>query len=834
MIGETWIDLRDIIVQGGGQHDQWHTLNCKGKYAGEIRIETTYYDLRPKPEKPAPKPKPMASNSETELVNGTQKPPIKRRPLPSDPATGKAPSPVTRDDMQTPPRQKPGGPAVYPPKQSAMQPVEYTTPTPPSNRFSRSQTDLHAYAVADGGNQYATPPPRQEYQYPPRSSERSNKYSPSPYEEQQLQPQPQYHPDPRPQYEVGPRRSYHNMHEHYDSPPPPTRHQPPLLEDNGPPPPPPVHRVRNSTGSSQEMVPRGSYDMSQHKSTPPMRHDVLRNEAHRLSISSPSPAYPGRPTYRPYESAPDVQAPAPPPSSDQSMALAPRHHSYDSSYDPHYRSMQPTVEDVPESWTPPKARSSLSSQEQFDEMEYQLIPTTAPLSLNGQRRDVSDHYNSPAPVSVPGQSRRDSNGYAPVPTGHTREYSHPEDLPSHSYPPQNRFIEYPRELENNQVHASDKYAMVPVPATLVPGVDPSRVRESPDYSYEERMRERRYTQPAPVPVQTRGRQHSEPPASSYAAHYSAQAHANQMSNSVNYEQSLVRYGSVPITSPAPPATSRSRGISPNPNANHTIKRKSVSPAPPPPDTRNDGRRLSGVPFGPDSYDELNPALAAAQGPDTNSQDYTNQNGKIVTSDGREVDPSDHLPMDTWAPEPEPKKPSPAPADSRSRPALSGAQPMPPSGRRPLRVTVRPQSAIAAPPQSYGAQEATPSPPVSAGRNRLQKKQHRVSAAPAPMSSGHDPLAPATAHQRNSTPPRALVRASTFDYENYVPQSSYGAPRSGYANGPPIPAKVPMMSGGMGPMESQDRRGSEEWALMEEMSRIDIGTGRARRRLAYHH
>ena len=111
-----------------------------------------------------------------------------------------------------------------------------------------------------------------------------------------------------------------------------------------------------------------------------------------------------------------------------------------------------------------------------------------------------------------------------------------------------------------------------------------------------------------------------------------------MNNSVNYEQSLVRYGSVPITSPAPPATSRSRGISPNPNANHTIKRKSVSPAPPPPDTRNDGRRLSGVPFGPDSYDELNPALAAAQGPDTNSQDYTNQNGKIVTSDGREVDP----------------------------------------------------------------------------------------------------------------------------------------------------------------------------------------------------
>ena len=102
-----------------------------------------------------------------------------------------------------------------------------------------------------------------------------------------------------------------------------------------------------------------------------------------------------------------------------------------------------------------------------------------------------------------------------------------------------------------------------------------------------------------------------------------------------------------------------------------------------------------------------------------------------------------------------------------------------------------------------------------------------------MSSGHDPLGPATSHQRNSTPPRALVRASTFDYENYAPPS-YGAPRSGHGNGPPIPAKVPMMSGGMGPVDAQEPRGSEDWALMEEMSRIDIGTGRARRRLAYHH
>ncbi|KAK7722423.1 hypothetical protein SLS64_000960 [Diaporthe eres] len=57
LIGETWVDLRDIVVPGGGQNDLWHNLTCKGKYAGEIRIELTYYDTRPKPEKPAAKPK---------------------------------------------------------------------------------------------------------------------------------------------------------------------------------------------------------------------------------------------------------------------------------------------------------------------------------------------------------------------------------------------------------------------------------------------------------------------------------------------------------------------------------------------------------------------------------------------------------------------------------------------------------------------------------------------------------------------------------------------------------------------------------------------------------
>lgn len=819
LIGETWIDLRDIVVQGGGQSDQWHTLSCRGKYAGEIRIETTYYDSRPKPEKPPAKLKPVASSSDLDVANGPQKTPVKRRPLPSDPVTGKAPSPSVHNDIQTPPRQKPGGPNPYAPKQSPMQPVEYNTPQP-SQRFSRSQTDLHSYSQS-GGNQYSTPPPRQD-QY-----DRGDQYSP--YEEQH-----QYQPESRPHYEVDPRRSYQNMHERYETPSPPVHHQSQLLlEADGPPPPPPAHRVRNNSGSSHEIVRRGSHDMLQNKATPPMRHDVLRSEAHRLSISSPSSAYPGRPTYRPYESAPDVQAAASHHASDQSLAAAPRHHSYDSTYDSHYRSMQPTVEDVPESWTPPKARTSISGPGQYDEMDYQLVPTTAPLHLSSRGRDVSGgHHTSPVPI--PDHGRRNSEGYGSATSpSHTRDFGYPEQPPSHSYTHQNnRYIEYPSELDNNQVHSSDSYAMHlvpasrPVPATLVPGVDPVRAREMDDRLHEERRNERRYTQPAPVPAQTRGRQHSEPPTSNYSANYSP--HNYQSGNSANYEQSLVTYSGP--TAPSGALVLRNRGVSPNPAANHTIKRKSVSPAPPP-DSRNDGRRLSGVPFGPDSYDELNPVVASVKEPDSNSQEYTNSDGKIVTADGREVDPSDHLPMESWAPEPEPKKPT-ASTESRSRPALSGAQPMPPSGRRPLRVTVRPQSTGGAPSQAYTT-EVIPSPPASTGRNRLQKKQHRMSALPALMPSAPNPLGPATSQQRNSTPPRALVRASTFDYENYGPPS-YGAPRSGRGDAPPIPAKVPMMmSSGLGPTQGYDHRGGgEDWALMEEMSRIDIGAGRSRRHITY--
>ncbi|KAI0393317.1 hypothetical protein F5Y17DRAFT_432770 [Xylariaceae sp. FL0594] len=849
LIGETWIDLRDIIVQGGGQSDQWHTLNCKGKYAGEIRIETTYYDSRPKLEKQTVKAKPISSVPEPESTRSGPRPQVKRRPLPSDPVTGQAPAPLP-EPVNTPPRPQPNPANGLIPGQSPAQPIEYSTP--PSGR--RPQPDIHSNTHSPV-YQYATPPPHRDSPHGRGSEKELSSYYGPPHEVDpfhQTDPAP-----PRPQ-KVENRAPYNPRHSNASQ----TSMQPrQSLEGRERPPPPPAHRVRNSFGHSPDTMHRGSYETVQHKATPPMRHDVLRNEAQRYSVSSASSpsTYPGRPQYRPYESAPALQSTPQHHDADRDLALQPRHYSYDSAYDHQdhqHRPLQPTVEDVPESWTPPQTISR-GGFSQYEEQEFSSGGSPAPLNLNRREIAQHEHYNGSQAQVQPSYDNsmalehrssseplsRDPYGndgtqaqYVPVQSRSQPLYdSYTENTSSSPQPPadysqalthvprgqpyyqDNRYENQPTSVEN-QMYMPHEYGPAAVPPTLVPGIDPSRAVEATD-GYHQGRKERRYTQPTQMVVHARGRQHSEPP-THYPASFSPHA---QPVTGREYDGALVAYSNGPATPSAPPVHSDYRRTSPNPGANHTIKRKSVSPAPPP----SEPRRSSIVPFGPDSYDAFNPAAAAAR-EDPNSRDYTNANGKIVTPDGREVDPSDHLPMDTWAPEPEPKKASQA-VEVRSRPVPSGAQPMPTSGRRPLREVGRPQSMAITPP-TYPEYE--PPTASSTGRNRLQKKNHRMSALPAPISASSSPLGPASAHQRNSTPPRALVRASTFDYENHGPHSDneYAVARLGHGSAPPIPAKIPLMSGGAGP--ALGRRSNEELALMEEMSRIDIGTGRARRHARY--
>jgi hypothetical protein len=275
----------------------------------------------------------------------------------------------------------------------------------------------------------------------------------------------------------------------------------------------------------------------------------------------------------------------------------------------------------------------------------------------------------------------------------------------------------------------------------------------------------------------------------------------------------------------------------------TTPRKSISPQPQSPPEE---RRLSGIPFSPDSYDALNPNLAAAssinepgaqyQTPEQAKETFRQRqreakrggaDAPIYGADGRVIDPSDHLPSDTWAPEPErksTKKEATRPA-SRSRPTPHGAQPMPsPGQQRGLRdspASARPVSTNAS---VYGSDPQTP---PSASRNRLQKKSRYSATSPTHPNSSPIDTPPLASYSGNGTP-RSLIASEhpLREHENYgygtSPQHYRGYSQdSSTDHPPPIPAKIALgaTSGGY--------REDDSLALAEELKRIDIGSGSGR-------
>ncbi|CRK19638.1 hypothetical protein BN1708_012699 [Verticillium longisporum] len=487
LIGETWIDLRDIIVQGGGQNDLWHNLTCKGKYAGEVRMEITYYDTRPKPEKSVVKAKPVTSDSQ-DAPKPSSRSPVKRRPLPSDPFTGEAPTGAAShpEPVATPPRALPRQPSSYIPNQSPLQNVEYNTP-PPAPRHHQGDP----YAVS----------PLQSLPHTPTSAGRYEIYS-SRHDDREYSPRHQSHPS---QDRREPRAQPNGRRESYDVFAAEDARQD-FPDDDDRPPPPPVHRSRHNSGvSAQDAIIRPAYETPP-KTTPLMRHDVLKHEAHRRS----APSYPGRPAFRAYDSAPAannlLQNTPEEPSHHPSP---PRHHSYDTAYEP-YRSMQPTVEDAPESPSQSvgSAHQVVSRRSMNDDMGYDQVPSPAPLNLSG-RGSAARGQRDPSPQPL--YSRQDDYGdygrQQPLPVSpvSSREYTHsPGDVSHPSHSSQSQYPSHRNELSGTEIQA---YGMPSVPPSLVPGVDPLLAQEVSDRIHDERRHERRYTQSAATPP--RGRQQSQ-------------------------------------------------------------------------------------------------------------------------------------------------------------------------------------------------------------------------------------------------------------------------------------------------------------------------------------
>jgi hypothetical protein len=890
LIGETWVNLNEVVVAGGGHNDAWHNLNCKGKYAGEIRMEITYYDSRPKQEKASEKIQQTAANGasdgQRESMTGPRqpKPTPKRRPLPSDPTSAspspsgtpehaatqprphQIPPPQNPDHKPTPPRgyqtqahlpdhvQTPSRgyhttpTHIYP--QFPLQAVEYNTPThdlpqaqhnveynsPAYNSpqiqqgYSQSRGDIPGY-----GNPPAMAPATPVGRH--IQDDRYESFDPS-----------GIHQEPRSGGRWGPHEDYiedHRGHSNlrYDSREPVSELPAPIGYDappspEGPPPPPPVHRSNHASPAVSVPTPNGVYELPQTSAARNPAYRAEQQDAYRHSM----PAYGQSSPYQSY---------SPRWGQDEEMQYldyndyqegAPRHHSYDDRYNEAYRSMQPTVEDVPSSPAVTYQSSYRKDEPQiplYEERRYDQVPPTAPLNLSSRGSATSGHHSAsgsssqfyePPPSSVSPLSYKE-NSHMGSEVSVQSSYSQHSQHSQHS--------QYSQQSQGQRRQGEDQTTStggyVPsLPPTLVAGMDPMIAQEVSERIYMENRAN--YNQNSTNSSRSR---HSDQP--QYRQNYphphrqqetaapfvpASASSAAPVSVVASYDQRQNRTYA-PIVKPT--------AISPDPRV---PPRKSITPSPVP---SPEGRRLSGVPFGPDAYDALNPIVSGAA-PVENKHSTVQNNmqtrpglgnevetpTKIILQDGREVDPSDHLPETSWAPEPETRG---------SKQQDNGrARAMPNAGPRPLRQLGRPQSmSISSLSPSYPTHDLseTATPAIAPGRNRLQKKSNRHSAIPAtaPQSS---PLAPVSTYQDNSFATRSLPRAQTMDFAGENGYGSYGTPtkggnyagygRSSVGAGPPIPAKVPI-NHGPPPLPPTENA----WALLEEMKSIDLGSGRARRK-----
>ncbi|PSN71953.1 hypothetical protein BS50DRAFT_485052 [Corynespora cassiicola Philippines] len=838
LIGETWISLEAVITPGGGQSDTWHGLNCKGKYAGEIRIELTFYDTRPKVEKaPVEKKKESTRPEGSPAVGGPREStPVKRRPLPSDP-TGASPSPVHTPEHRGL-QGREAGPRTYGAPRSRQ-----NEHTPTSQRRSHHPETPQRRPLPDGSPLNGTPasnnhtPQHQQrtieqdpYSTPPnpRASNASLQHynddgfdmsytAPKPYEVQPVDPVPQHARDPG--HRTMSQDDFRSSRGHGQAPPVDMAHSysAPTIPTHNPYDPSPPQAAYSQ---QMELYSGGAHvQQSREYSTNPYDDPSYHVEPLRMSRNKRS------------------NDPLPP----QDLYQGDPHTQY-SQYASHGRSqsaMQPTVEDEDDPPPPPPVHrrdaNTIAQHQQQQPPSGYHGDTPAPLSLSRYREEPAyNGYDSPP-------QPYGANEYAPA-SGRERGYTHPRVSQQPTSRPVSRDIMVPSPLRQETSV---------IPASLVAGYDASRQnRDSAAYqtppSYETPPRLRQQSEPdfrgpqyeTPLqPIQPHQLVHHQSMPLTQSPHYYPHAPPEEPSRTS------------PVHDPTP--LIKPRAVSPSVSPDHSYSlvdnrtarapvrsmptRKSVSPRPPT-STDTGERRLSGVPFNPDSFDVLNPTLsrnANASGIEDErpgSSMEMNDKGQIVTFSGRVVDASDHLPVDSWAPEPEPKageKERPV----RTRPGLTGARDLEAAKQREEKyrrdrverdrirdaamvsfgvadtpsnalVTTRSPYSNPNPPASSNALVLAGSntgSPGSGGRNRLQKRGQRpVSAYDIPQ--GH-------------TPPSNIPAPNTQVLRERENVGGYG----GRHAAPPIPAKIPL--------DPHYAPQSEDMsALSLELQSIDIGPG----------
>ncbi|KAG4033755.1 hypothetical protein MFRU_004g02580 [Monilinia fructicola] len=743
----------------------------------------------------------------------------------------------------TPPRGYQNG---FVPDQSSKR-VEYNAP---NARYNQS----NGYDVSQGSASYGAPqdmmvaaPPTSQ---PMRNNDRYETYDPmSRNDYEQGRDTNQYPPqeeDPRDRY-GGPRMLTYEPQasDPYDHPMSP-----------GPPPPPPPAHASKQVGSAPPIAqPKAVHGrpVSRGNSNP---YNTSLDDMHRHSMPTYTPSIPAYQAYNPPKADDQFRRPG------NENTYQTRHNSYDSRdlrYNSSYEDMQPTVEDAPPTPAPgpggykalPHRASAPSPMQQQTAEMYDQVP--APLNLKNRPSGNSISTSTPSH-----QYSTSSGGYAPsssmssVRDSVTSKNSYGQ--PHSSRPDRSQSL--------GMAGANGDYGLPEMPPTLVPGMDPIIAKEISDRIYNEkragysqnaassqrgryqqspRHQPQEIQQPIPLPYHDNSAVVPYSPQGAYDDRQGRYATSTAMvpvkprgaspnpamnGRGASPNPPMDRRGASPNpmnrrgASPNPPVARR--GVSPNP----AVMRKSVSPAPEP-------RRLSGIAFGPDSYDVFNPSLAGSKSATSLSAAYESKDdadAKIITHDGREIDPSDHIPESNYAPLLEQKGPKYASQmPDRNYRGPPAAQPVSSNGRKPLRQAGRPQSTAVSSPIYFSG--GTPDHPPVVSHRKLQKKANRMSAQPAYHSSPNIPLYkdPNYASSRTSIQRPAMAEYGIDNYQQNGYQ--YGSsPGGGYRGnvGPAVPAKIPMAL--PAPVSGGGRGGvGDSWALLEEMKSIDLGAPSSRRR-----
>ncbi|KAJ5115124.1 hypothetical protein NUU61_000883 [Penicillium alfredii] len=751
LIGETWVDLQNLIIPGGSQNDHWHSLQCRGKYAGDIRIEMTYYDTRQQDEAVIERRKeaaervqgkPTSSSGPSGLSGPRQLKEVKRRPLPSDP-----------------PGVTPARPAAPEHAQSAP-PLHHPMP-------SRPAMPDHTHSMPPAGGP--------EMPYPPRHSEPS--YDAPPYTE----PSPNMHPAP----------GAYDIPDHYQrewdlsAPAPPSTG---MIRRNMQEPPYPCNDVPENPYDSRPYQPRSHSDYDH----PQPRDHRSQRDLHERML------------YEPGSHPQDVYAPV----------EQPRFNSEPLSYGPgaSYSSVSGHPYDLPASDYRPNSSSGPAEDPRFHPHEVRALQ---PLNRH-------DDYHPEYATMQPRVEDEDEDGLPPPPPLHRSRMPQPPapqpPAPSYaSYGPG-----YPTNSGSTENIAPPMTTtpeksrdLVPVgnasrvPPSLVAGFETEGGLDKP--AFEDRANRRRTTHFDDEMMI------SQPPVSA------------PVSAPAPYEAPVYPLRTSPHPAEERPGSMGGRGASASPDT-RIVARKSVSPRP----SSGNDRGSSAVPYSPDSYDNLNPHASrsvVSRGPsppyESPSQtrdivraesEPTRDAAPIIGDDGREIDPSDHLPTDTWAPEPERKnrKPEVIIRFKHSARPTSRGNDTPSRSAGPPRVGFRTTPDTG----SYSADR----PSKRYTPTHEHPGAESVDRTPPRADRGHESYGGYT-HSRGYSTPTSADRPRSSHRGSVSPSPSSHSPLYDYSTGPPIPSKVPISAAPSYPVTSSNPNSGNPGmdALSRELKTIDIGS-----------